>query len=434
MAQGPFTRSSAPRPFSLYRPDFFLKDKRVWIHPNQSVKLDSKQLYDFLFPLKTADKNQKKGSNSFSHIDNLSPKLSNSFKIGIDSSSTSSHSSQAFKSLFQLKSSNFKSLQQDLKEEGGFFEDFFSQSQKPNFISYQQCFIQVKRLIKQKKLEKIVPVFPEVFLKKASPLKFLQRLFQNTFFLEGYLYGLWDKHSGVLGFTPELLFQLQKDSFTTMALAGTALQNSSSLLKDQKQIKEHEFVVKGLKESLKNHIHWKSEKKSEMVFPPLKHLRTDLKGSLVPSHFKLSNISKRGKQTHKGRSRLSWSNPAQNNGNQQNTNFFESFCRLLHPSSAVGGYPKKSAQDWLKQEPSQKNRKFYSAPFGFYESCEEFFCLVALRNLQWNQKKSFLFSGAGWIAESSLQEEWRELSLKREQVKSFFTYCQKDFERVFSKT
>lgn len=285
----------------------------------------------------------------------------------------------------KLESLSAGRLKKTQTKEKSYFKEFFSHSQKPNFTSYQQCFLQAKGLIKQKKLEKIVPVFPEVFYKPLSVLKFLQKLFKKTSFLEGYLYGFWNQDSGMLGFTPELLFYLQADSFWTMALAGTAPQNSLSLLKDPKQVKEHDFVVKGLKKSLKGFINWKSVERREMLFPPLKHLRTDLKGV-----FNRTDVP------------------------------FESLCQLLHPSPAVGGFPKKTAQEWLEWHSSQKNRLFYAAPFGLLKSQKEAFCLIALRNLQWNQKESFIFSGAGWIAESSLQEEWRELGLKREQVKSFF--------------
>lgn len=290
---------------------------------------------------------------------------------------------QSFRLLRESLSADL--LKKTQRKEEGYFKEFFSHSQKPNFISYQQCFLQAKGLIEQKKLEKIVPVFPEVLYNLPSVLKFLQRLFKNTFFLEGYLYGFWNQESGMLGFTPELLFHFQASSFWTMALASTALQNSPSLLKDPKQVKEHDFVVKGLKESLKSFINWKSAERREILFPPLKHLRTDLKGGF--------------------------------NGIDLP---FESLCQLLHPSPAVGGFPKKTAQEWLEWHSSQKNRLFYAAPFGLLKSQKEAFCLIALRNLQWNQKESFIFSGAGWIAESSLQEEWRELCLKREQVKSFF--------------
>jgi len=293
----------------------------------------------------------------------------------------------AFSQFFSQKRESLSArwLEKTQRKEESYFKEFFSRSQKPNFISYQQCFLQAKGLIKQKKLEKIVPVFPEVFYKNPSVLKFLQRLFKNTSFLEGYLYGFWNQDLGMLGFTPELLFYLQEDSFWTMALAGTAPQNSLSLLKDPKQVKEHDFVVKGLKKSLKEFINWKNTERREMLFPPLKHLRTDLKGV-----FKGADSS------------------------------FENLCQLLHPSPAVGGSPKKAAQEWLERDSSQKNRLFYAAPFGLLKSKKEAFCLIALRNLQWNQKESFIFSGAGWVAESSLQEEWRELSLKREQVKRFF--------------
>ena len=341
LGKGPFIRGVQARPFSLYRPDFFLEDKKPWIYPQQLFILNPKQMNDFLFEKNSTDKRK-------------------SFQ----------------KSLFD-------------------FKDFFSHSSQPNFTSYQECFVQAKQEIHKNKFQKVVPVFAEEFFKKPSLLKFLQNLFQNTCFLQGFLYGCWDKQSGVLGFTPEFLFDLDQNHFSSMALAGTDLQNSASLLKDNKQVKEHYFVVKGLKEDLSDLAVWRSQKTSEMIFPPLKHLRTDLEGSLT-------------------------------------TLFdFERTVRVLHPTSAVGGYPKKAAWTWLKEHRSQKQRSFFSAPFGFFENHKKAFCLTALRNLQWNQEKSHIFSGAGWIAESCLQKEWHELSLKRKQVKSFFVrHKMTEFKRI----
>ncbi|MBC6415745.1 MAG: chorismate-binding protein [Bdellovibrionales bacterium] len=329
LGQGPFTQGGYPYPLSVYRPDFFLEHKQPWFYPRKLFILNRKQMYDFLFEKKTEN----------------------------------------------------KMFQKDL------IKNFFSHSQKPNFISYQQCFIQAKKALCENKFQKIVPTFSEVFLKKIPLLDFLQRLFLKTRFLKGFLYGFWDKQSGFLGFTPEFLFHLNQKSFSTMALAGTDLKNSPSLLKDKKQLKEHNFVVKDLKEKLSDFVFLKTpQKTSEIVFPPLKHLKTDLKGILKKSLD------------------------------------FEKICKILHPTSAVGGYPKKRALDWLKQHKSQKARGFFSIPFGFFESSQKAFCLVALRNLQWNQKEISIFSGSGWIVESCLQKEWHELNLKRKQVKFFFGF------------
>ena len=323
LGQGAFSYGSKARPYSLYRPDFFFSNTKAWIYPSSVCQLDKKQFAQFLL----TEKNKP------------APKA------------------------FYL----------------------FEKSQSPSFNLYQECFIQAQQAIRQTLFQKVVPAFYETFFKTAPVLDLLELLFTNTSHLKsGFLYGYWNKQGGFLGFTPEFLFSINGNHFSTMALAGTAEQNSSSLFKDNKELKEHEFVVQCLEEKLKSFVCWKDKQKTEQFFSSLKHLRTDLKGQW------LSDFN------------------------------FEKICQMLHPSPAVGGYPQKPAWLWLKNQRSQKERTYFSAPFAFFENKTRSFCLVALRGLEWNQKASRIFSGGGWIKESCLQKEWRELYLKRQQVKSFF--------------
>ena len=326
LGQGAFIYGDRAKPCSLYRPDFFFKDKKAWIYPSSICRFSKKQFFNFLFPKKQD---------------------------------------------FNIQNQKILAL--------------FENSHPPSFSLYQECFVQAQRAIHQGLFQKAVPAFRETFFKTAPILDLLGNLFKNTLpFKEGFLYGCWNKRSGFLGFTPEFLFSIYGTRFSTMALAGTARQNSPSLFKDSKELKEHEFVLKSLEEKLDSLVHWEEKKRSEMLFPPLKHLRTDLRGQWF-SRFD-----------------------------------FEKVCQVLHPTPAVGGYPEKPAWLWLKKQRSQKNRSYFSAPFAFYESETSSFCLVALRALEWNHQKSWIFSGGGWIKESCLQKEWHELYLKRQQIKSFF--------------
>ena len=324
LGQGPFSYEDKAHPCSLYRPDFFFTKKQAWLYPSAICRLDKKQMTQFL--IEVENRQEKKTL----HL--------------------------------------------------------FEKSQKPSFSVYQECFTQVKQAIRQNVFQKAVPVFYETFFKTAPVLDLLQLLFTNTFHLNsGFLYGFWTKNEGFLGFTPEFLFSINGNHFTTMALAGTATEHSSSLFKDDKELKEHEFVLKCLEEKLKPFVRWEEKQKKEMLFPPLKHLRTDLKGQWLSSFN------------------------------------FEKTCQILHPSPAVGGYPQQPAWNWLKNQRSQKKRNYFSAPFAFFENQKSSFCLVALRAIEWNERESRIFSGAGLIKESKLQKEWQELYLKRQQVKSFFT-------------
>lgn len=344
LGQGPFTYSCQPKHQTLYHPDFFLNSEKPWVKPSLILKVSPKELIEFLFK-KPLEFHQKK---SFTKNKNLEPLTS-----------------------WGKNSDTLK--------------NFFKTSKTPSFIQYQNIFCQAQQVILKGEFQKVVPVFYEKFALPPKLLFLIQNLIRNTMHItNGFLYGFWDKNQGILGCTPEILFSLQKDILCTMALAGTGTHPGPFLLKDKKELKEHDFVVQGLKESLEGFVKWEQNNVSELLFPPLKHLQTNLKGRLIQ---------------HPG---------------------FESLCKRLHPTPALGGYPKKPALDWLKHQPFQKHRTYFGAPFGFFYSEQEAFCLVALRALEWNQKESFVFSGGGWIQSSILQKEWRELFLKRQQVKQFF--------------
>ncbi|MCM2323032.1 MAG: chorismate-binding protein, partial [Oligoflexia bacterium] len=106
---------------------------------------------------------------------------------------------------------------------------------------------------------------------------------------------------------------------------------------------------------------------------------------------------------------------------------FERLARALHPTAALGAFPRPAGWEWLQSRPGARNRKRFGAPFGLLWSpgtpgtagqCElEATCVVAIRNIQWEGERVVLGSGCGLIAESVLEREWDELSLKRESVK-----------------
>ncbi len=323
LGQGPFLYSSQASPQSLYHPDFFLTDPKPWLKPSLFWRAGKKELADFLFKGRRAE-------------------------------------TQSPRRLFQPSS-------------------------KPSFVLYQQIFCQAQQAIQRGLFQKAVPALAESFASKPSPFQLIQAIFRKTHNRQhGFLYGAWNQKRGILGWTPEILFSVKGPQLFTMALAGTGPYPGPSLLQDAKELKEHNFVVQSLQESLKNLVKWEQKTAYEALFPPLQHLKTELKGRFTRS------IG------------------------------FEKLCQTLHPTAALGGYPPKQALDWLKSQPSQRDRIFFGAPFGFFDSDKKFFCLIALRALEWDEKKRWIFSGGGLVKESSLQKEWRELYLKREQVKSFF--------------
>ena len=114
-----------------------------------------------------------------------------------------------------------------------------------------------------------------------------------------------------------------------------------------------------------------------MIFPPLKHLLTKFKGSLT------SKIS------------------------------FEKICQTLHPTAALGGYPKKQALTWLEKQISQKKRKYFSAPLALFEAEDKALCLVALRALEWERGEIKCSSGGGLIQRKCFAKRMAGIKLEK---------------------
>lgn len=196
-------------------------------------------------------------------------------------------------------------------------------------------------------------------------------------------FGFWNEGQGLLGLTPETLFHQKKSSIKSMALAGTEkkLGTPPQLMGDEKILREHQIVVDELLKKWAGWGHVKAEALSVLELPTLYHLCTPLQIQLqkTPNPFHL--------------------------------------VQALHPTSAVGVDP---SDQWrsLESLPGQKQRDFFGAPLCFCLHPEESLALVALRQVQWNNKGIRLGAGGGIVEGSSLQLEWREILAKIESVKT----------------
>ena len=61
----------------------------------------------------------------------------------------------------------------------------------------------------------------------------------------------------------------------------------------------------------------------------------------------------------------------------------------------------------------------FAVPFGV--ACgNDFHALLTIRNIHWQGSRLLLAAGGGIVRGSKANEEWEELRLKRESVKTFF--------------
>ena len=251
-----------------------------------------------------------------------------------------------------------------------------------SFIKFQTLFEQALQQIKQKKVEKLVPCLYETLTGEIQILELLKQACLNSKHQKRYLYGMWSPDKGFIGSTPELLFSYNNPSLKLHALAGTAPLYHSSLLQSQKELKEHRIVIKSITSNLAN-FSLKTGATQEVCFGNLKHLQTQIQGRC---------------------SRLC----------------FNSVVKQLHPTAALGGFPKQASLEWLKLAPFIRKNSMFASPFGFFNGKDQGFCVVAIRGLEWNKKTIFLCAGVGLTEESNLQKEWQELLLKRNQINQLF--------------
>lgn len=83
----------------------------------------------------------------------------------------------------------------------------------------------------------------------------------------------------------------------------------------------------------------------------------------------------------------------------------------LHPTPAVGGYPRPAALRWLaRSEPF--DRGWYAAPVGWLDAAQDGEMAVAIRSALVAGNRAALFAGCGIVAGSTPDEEYAETELK----------------------
>jgi isochorismate synthase EntC len=163
---------------------------------------------------------------------------------------------QSSENVLETESSEFRNQLMGFIEgnpaPNGFLRSDFKE---PSKNLYQDAFQVVQGKIHRGEIEKAVPiVFSEN--KNRPGLTDLARMLLSLLECpkELFVYGLWNSDGGILGATPEVLFHKQENMVQTMALAGTAkkteLSHADDLLRDPKEIREHQFVVEDLQRQL----------------------------------------------------------------------------------------------------------------------------------------------------------------------------------------
>lgn len=191
--------------------------------------------------------------------------------------------------------------------------------------------------------------------------------------------GLW------MGATPELLCKVEKNKFSTVALAGTQLvSEDNEVIWSEKENSEQQLVTDFIVDELKNEINnLITSNPYSVKAGHLWHIKTDIEGAISED----SSIEK--------------------------------IIKKLHPTPAVCGLPKESAKDFiLKNE--HYNREFYTGYLGEITIDDASTLFVNLRCMKVEKEKISIFVGGGITKDSHPEKEWNETVSKAKTMKSCF--------------
>lgn len=191
-----------------------------------------------------------------------------------------------------------------------------------------------------------------------------------------------------LGATPELILKVDftTGGLSTMALAGTRSLSASPW--DDKNIKEHEWVVRYISDSLvANGIHPVISRTETISYGKIEHLCTPINGDICDA---------------------------------------DPFLLLdsLSPTPALGGFPLKDAVDDIS-EIEVHPRRCYGGYIGIIGQ-EMFMAYVNIRCVNFIGDKWCVYSGGGITPDSDPECEWIETEEKARVIKSLIFQYQSD--------
>lgn len=246
--------------------------------------------------------------------------------------------------------------------------------------------------IREGKLSKIVPAklkrlpLSEDFNLITSLHRLLEsypNAFINFFHIPGI--GTW------IGASPETLIQTKGKEFYTMSLAGTQKAQGDNPIKNaawtQKEIEEQALVSRYIVDCFKKiRLREYSEQGPKTVIAGnLLHLRSDFTVDMEATNFpQLGSV----------------------------------MLKLLHPTSAVCGMPRKEAFEFLRTH-ERFNRSLFAGFIGPVNMEGETRIFVNLRTARLLEKEALLYAGAGVTEDSNPEKEWEETEMKCDIIGNF---------------
>jgi len=188
------------------------------------------------------------------------------------------------------------------------------------------------------------------------------------------------------GASPELLVKVDGRQLTTMAMAGSIARGETAaadealgqtLLKSPKDRQEQDLVVIS-------------------ILGRLADVTSRLEIAPQPGLYKLKNIQHLFTPIRARLNEASGVLP---------------LVKLLHPTPALGGSPRQAALAFI-QEAELAPRGWYAAPIGWLDYKLDGAFAVGIRSAVAQERRLWLYAGAGIVAASDPDKEWQETALK----------------------
>lgn len=263
-------------------------------------------------------------------------------------------------------------------------------SQQDKKIYYQEKWLQTVQkateLIKANRFEKVV-LAREVLLSfdQPIPIHLVLNKLKKTL-STSYLFAFEVGKKCFVGATPERLVKKKGKQVFSTCLAGSIKRGKNKieddllgeqLLRDPKNLLEHEIVVRMIKNAFEKCCDEVETKDSPTLLKTqnIQHLYTPIKGK-IKNGFSLMDVVEK-----------------------------------LHPTPALGGYPKKEALQFIRDEEPME-RGWYAAPIGWIDLEDNGEFVVAIRSTLIDHRQAYLFAGCGIVQDSIPEEEWKETEIK----------------------
>ncbi|RFU66307.1 isochorismate synthase [Peribacillus glennii] len=203
---------------------------------------------------------------------------------------------------------------------------------------------------------------------------------------ESFIFSLEVGSDCFVGASPERLIKKTGSEMFSTCLAGSIARGKdkqeddmlgNTLLHDQKNLIEHQYVVSMIEQAIKSVCHSVDIPRQPMLMKNrhIQHLYTPVKGKC-----------------------------------DESVSIFH-VMEKLHPTPALGGLPQEKAVRRIR-EMEQLERGFYAGPIGWADSYGNGEFAVAIRSALLQGKEASLFAGCGIVEDSTPESEYIETSIK----------------------